>query len=317
MINKFNQWLYAWQVKRHEKRVLKNIIRDKKNSDNITRDRTYLEMQSLWNDLDLLKGIDFPARKEARDSWCTIPYKINKQRLFLNACAISCILIMSVLIWRADPWPEHENTYENLTNKRNHLVLSDGSEIYMNVATRLQVKFYRTRREILLNSGEAFFKVHHDPEKPFIVITENSKARAVGTAFNVYKKTDEVEIAVAEGIVEVIISDEQEKVLLHKGESLLHNNLRLVSLDNVYPDTVAMWREGKIFFDETSLNEVIYKLKRYGFDVPVSLDNEVATLKLSGSYRINQPRNLLLTLSQVLPVTILEQNNHILITSRD
>ena len=315
MISKINQWLKTWQEDHHERRMMRSVIRGEKNNEKVIQDSVYLEMESLWNDLDLLKDVDFPARKKARNSWFTMAHKINRQRLVFNACAISCILIMSVLIWHTDPWPTQENIYENMTNNLTHLSLPDGSEIDMNIATRLQVKFYRTRREIILNSGEAYFKVKHDPEKPFIVITENSSVRAVGTAFNVFKGTDEVEVAVAEGIVEVTISENQERVLLHQGELLLHNNANLLSHAKLHFDDIAMWRQGKILFHETPLLEVVSKLKRYGFDIPVSIDDDVATLKVSGSYRVNKPIELLQTLSEVFPITILEDKEHIFITA--
>ena len=80
------------------------------------------------------------------------------------------------------------------------------------------------RREVSL-TGQAFFKVHHDPEHPFIVKTKGMDVKALGTAFEVFcvDSLSYAEMILAEGAVEVSTKNEQgkEDVLLVKPDEKL------------------------------------------------------------------------------------------------
>ena len=53
--------------------------------------------------------------------------------------------------------------------ERRDIVLSDGTQVALNAASSLSVVMKRDRRELTLASGEAAFKVVHDPARPFVV----------------------------------------------------------------------------------------------------------------------------------------------------
>ena len=49
----------------------------------------------------------------------------------------------------------------------------------------------------------ALFVVEHDTARPFIVSAGTAKIRAVGTQFNVYRRSTGTDVAVVEGVVQV------------------------------------------------------------------------------------------------------------------
>src|SRR5690606_37683650 len=51
-------------------------------------------------------------------------------------------------------------------------------------------------------TGEAYFDVSEDPDRPFIIQIENSQVKVLGTSFNL-KNGDDFELALVEGKVEV------------------------------------------------------------------------------------------------------------------
>jgi len=58
-------------------------------------------------------------------------------------------------------------------------------------------------RDLQLLSGEAWFDVAPDAQRPFRVQAGAATVRALGTQFNVYRKAGIIEVAVIEGKVEV------------------------------------------------------------------------------------------------------------------
>ncbi len=66
------------------------------------------------------------------------------------------------------------------------LILSDGTKVRLNSETELSypVNFSGIERKVVLK-GEAYFEVHPDPHKPFIVETEDISTTVLGTSFNI------------------------------------------------------------------------------------------------------------------------------------
>jgi transmembrane sensor len=83
--------------------------------------------------------------------------------------------------------------------------LEDGSVIELNRGAELRVNFSAGERHIELSRGEAHFKVAKDPKRPFTVRAGTVTVRAVGTAFNVQRRTASVDVVVTEGTVDVRI----------------------------------------------------------------------------------------------------------------
>lgn len=75
--------------------------------------------------------------------------------------------------------------YSNLSGK-SKVLLPDGSEVWMHTETSLQYESQMNKDERIVNvTGEAYFDVAHDADKPFIVQTEGMRIVVHGTKFNV------------------------------------------------------------------------------------------------------------------------------------
>ncbi len=84
--------------------------------------------------------------------------------------------------------------------------LSDGSVVHLNYGSKIKYpqKFIGDTREILL-SGEGYFEVAHNPQKPFVVKTSGVNVKALGTVFNVmaYPGEEKVNTTLVKGKVVV------------------------------------------------------------------------------------------------------------------
>jgi transmembrane sensor len=88
--------------------------------------------------------------------------------------------------------------------ERREVALADGSVVQVDPETRLRIKYEEHVRRVFLDHGRALFHVAKNTERPFLVESNNTTVRAVGTAFAVEQQDDEsVLVTVAEGKVAV------------------------------------------------------------------------------------------------------------------
>ena len=81
--------------------------------------------------------------------------------------------------------------------------LKDGSSVELDSGACIVPEFSRTRRVIILESGEAIFQAARDPLRPFVVETGPIAVRALGTEFDVYRKELTTRVSVIDGSVQV------------------------------------------------------------------------------------------------------------------
>ena len=91
--------------------------------------------------------------------------------------------------------------YVTAVGQQKNITLADDSRLQLNTNSQIQVDYSEGYRNIRLLQGEVHFEVAKDPDKPFSVYAGSGRVQAVGTAFNVYLKDDNVDVYVTEGRV--------------------------------------------------------------------------------------------------------------------
>ena len=165
-----------------------------------------------------------------------------------------------------------------------------------------------------LLSGEAFFDVVHNAEKPFVIHTSKMDIRVLGTAFNVrcYPDEKKMETSLIRGSIEVTLKDRpKEKIYLKPNEKLtltadvvtttVLNNLRKVKHEvEVTEPLVAIshltyqpadssvvetsWVENKLVFRSETFEEVALKMEKW-YGVSINIQNEnLKQEHLTGSF---------------------------------
>jgi len=169
------------------------------------------------------------------------------------------------------------------------ILLSDGSEIWLNSATTLEFPFSFTgaTREITLN-GEAFLDIKKNPSKPFIVHTTKGDIKVLGTAFNINSyDSGTIKIALVEGSVN--FSNQLEKKTIKPGSELIYAEGKGIDIRHFDQDDVLAWRKGLFVFNEASLPEIVAVMPRW-FGIEVQLDNPKLTReKFTGVMSRNEP----------------------------
>ncbi|MGD0036535.1 MAG: FecR domain-containing protein [Bacteroidota bacterium] len=163
----------------------------------------------------------------------------------------------------------YQSTYqEYYTQKgeRSTLLLSDGTSIHLNSATKVRfpVMFAKEKREVFLD-GEGFFEVAHNESSPFIVHTANANIRVLGTIFNVtsYSEDNKTQVVVSEGQVAFTGTHQKDVVMLNRNQmSCVIKDGHPTTAEAIRTDKYLAWLKNQMVFDNATLAEVIEQLSR-------------------------------------------------------
>ena len=207
--------------------------------------------------------------------------------------------------------------------QRVHIRLADGTTVWLNAATTLTYspEMRGKKREVFLD-GQAFFDVHKDEDRPFIVHTFALDIQVHGTQFDVcaYSKRGVFEAALMSGSISAYPgSDPSRHVMLKPNQRIyLHNGIyKTTRIDD--PDFYR-WKEGIYCFRDKPLSALLEDLERYydcvfTYEPTPALENETITGKLRISDGIDQALSVL---QHSLHFSYLKEkdSNHIYITAK-
>ncbi|QBF26136.1 FecR family protein [Pseudomonas tructae] len=268
----------------------------------------YQAMMDIWQTADHLPRTFpdnvVPLWQPRRSHW----------QQFATAAAIA-LLTLPAGAWIGWEQGWLPNSYQSLeTGERvNRVVLSDGSTVELNLNTELRYTNYKDERRVTLIKGEAFFKVSHDSQHPFVVHAANGWTRVTGTQFNVWKYDDQVKVTLVEGSVLVSsdgnASDSSYRLGPGMQASYKAGDYEPHLSQTYSQDNSLAWRNGKLILDNQSLAQALPMINRY-LEKPLLLaDSSTGSIRISGIYNTSEIKRLVSTLPKVLPV-YLTQNKH-------
>ncbi|MBD2702963.1 FecR domain-containing protein [Spirosoma sp. BT702] len=234
---------------------------------------------------------------------------------WLLAASILLLLGISTFLFRNELLYQ---TYQTAYGETRSIRLSDGSSVLINANSRLEVPrwgFGRQTREVTL-AGEATFSVTHLPDaQRFIVKTANNfNVVVLGTEFSVFARKRGARVALNKGKVQLQYREGlmAKQVIMKPGDLFtldLHNHLAIKTISQ-HKKQIS-WQEKRFVFDETTLQEVAYMLEdNYGLQVSIK-NRELAERVLMGSFRADNVDQLLQSISELLDITVVRQENKV------
>jgi transmembrane sensor len=181
---------------------------------------------------------------------------------------------------------------------------------------------------VVLERGEALFKVAHDATRPFDVQAAGTTVRAVGTEFSVRlrepnEKTQgqkDVEVLVKEGRVAIDPPKQQlERAaalppsvsMLSAGETVTISASR-VSVQKVADtdvDKKLSWTEGRLWFERQRLADVVAEFNRYNRRQMVIADPAIADLRIGGGFEATDPESFVAALERTFGIRAFPEAN--------
>ncbi|HVI45641.1 MAG TPA: FecR domain-containing protein [Chitinophaga sp.] len=159
------------------------------------------------------------------------------------------------------------------------LILADGTEVWVNVASSLTytTSFSGPERMVEM-TGEAYFNVAHNSRQPFIVKGKNAIIKVYGTVFNVNAYEDEQETIATlfSGSISITQPGSGASGMMKPGQQATvgeMGDLHVTDLTNM--DEPISWVKGRFFFENSKLQAILRQLSRW-YDVEIVYEGEVA-----------------------------------------
>lgn len=149
--------------------------------------------------------------------------------------------------------------------------LPDGTKVWLNAGSTLSYpeNFWPERRLVQL-TGQGYFEVTKNPDKPFIVeVDPTYSVEVLGTTFNIsaYKDDEIIETTLVEGSVKLNISagsgKEVSQILKPNEKAEFFRTTNKLNIESVNADYDTAWRNGEMIFRNNSMGQVLRMLSRH------------------------------------------------------
>jgi transmembrane sensor len=197
-------------------------------------------MASSWGEMDLLSQVMLPQEMKKQSTVLTqlfvpiiallslLTYIKNQSKplirpIFLAPALLFIMTFFTVVNLQDETDPTNKILITKVGERINH-TLPDGSILWLNSSSTVQINYTEKYRRINLLEGEAHFQVAKNADRPFEVYADDRLVRAIGTAFTVHKLEGKIEVLVSEGTVElaifektlVVIPDDYDPIAIKK-----------------------------------------------------------------------------------------------------
>lgn len=167
-----------------------------------------------------------------------------------------------------------QNTLDVPPGESYKLTLSDGTEVWLNAATRLRFPFHfgNATREVFV-AGEAYFNVAKDAQRPFVVRTALNSVQVLGTAFNINTyQAGTVKTSLVSGSV-IAQGKGNEKQSLQPGMQAEYGTGKGFTTSRFDEEEVSSWRNGVYYYHRMPLVSLIQEATRfYGMRFVIDAD---------------------------------------------
>lgn len=265
--------------------------------------RAYLEIAGTWADLPAAQAgapIDTAAlMAAARDCAKVVSLApLDRSRSLVRSAkrprlaAAAGVLLACGAAFLA--WSQRNVSYETGIGEQRFVTLADGSTVVLNARSRMAVRFDEGGRHIELLAGQALFDVAADSRRPFVVTSGETRVRAVGTQFDVYKKRTGTVVTVVEGRVAISSpAIEQKNPLISAGEQVTVTPDAIRAPAAVDIAAATAWTQRRLVFNATRLADVAEEFNRYNPRPLIVEDEALGQIHISGIYSSTDPASLL------------------------
>ncbi len=184
-----------------------------------------------------------------------------------------------------DDQKNQNNTIETPRGGRYQMRLPDGTNVWLNSASRLTFPSSfscLSKRKVEL-SGEAYFEVAKDSSRPFVVKTILQEVEVLGTHFNISSYEDEssVKTTLIEGSVKIVAKNGSDKILKPGQQSVLTADN--ITVENISQGQQALaWKNDQFVFESNDIQYVMRMISRW-YNVEVEYVGTIPENRFGGA----------------------------------
>lgn len=210
------------------------------------------------------------------------------------------------------------------------LELEDGSVLYLEPGSSVDLRFTGTERALQLLTGGAMFQVAHDTQRPFRVHAGNAIVQAVGTQFSVSRLREDAVVSVVEGIVQVSRETSLLEKLIRQPDAagavlrlgagqetrVAHDGL-IAAARVATADPVKNWKERRLTFLNEPLSAIADEFNRYNRTPKIRIvDAAAGELRFAAAFDAGDMDSLVLVLEGNPKLHVERGETEIVIRSR-
>lgn len=232
----------------------------------------------------------------------------SNRRIVLKSLLGIGVLGAGYMVAREQPlWQTLAADYHAATGEQRRIVLADGTQVLLNTATAIDVRFDAGLRQVILLSGEIMITTAADSAgRPFEVSTGNGRIRPVGTRFtvahNIPGRTPVSAVAVMQGAVDVTAADGGPAVRVQAGQQTRFTASGVLS-PYALDSTLTAWTDGMLVVERMRLADFLAELGRYRKGI-LRCDPAIAELLVSGAFAVRDSDAVLGLLTETLPLQV-------------
>jgi len=232
----------------------------------------------------------------------------SRRKLLQGALACTGVALgASLLVSQRTALGELTADVSTGTAERRTVSLPDGSELFLNAKSAVDLDFSGPHRIVRLLDGELRVKVAVNPVTPFQLVTPQALIHVLGSDLTVREREGQGLVVALKGALQ-IARQGLETLQLQTGHEVSYDRygfspVRVMSLG------AAAWVDGLLEVRDVPLAQIIEALRPYRGGV-LRIDPAVAELRVSGMFRLDKTEQVLDTLARTLPIQVLRRSDY-------
>lgn len=271
---------------------------------NPEHERAWARLQRFARQFDAL------PRDVTRSALATAPRHATGRRRALQLLGlIAAGGGTALLTHETDLWQRAASDYRTAVGETRAIVLADGTQVVLDTASAIDVRYGANERRIVLRAGAILVTSAQETApvyRPLLVATPQGTATALGTRFSVRLDDGESRVAVFQGTVALQplqpMRDGAPSLHLQAGQQAGYTRLEVQDVTNV-ENSAAAWADGSLVAERMRLDELLAELGRYRQGV-LRCDESIAGLRVTGVYSLRDTDRSLANLAASLPVQL-------------
>lgn len=266
--------------------------------DPASRDEKERELEAYWNGLDAEERPGRERKLERLHEAIRRDERFRIRRVWRNVAAVAAVLLFvagtNYIVMKDYLRTKVQTNIVTSAHDKGEYILPDGTQIWLNAGSVL--RYYgdlKGRRRVVELSGEGFFKVRHDEDRPFILQMNDMNIEVLGTEFDVinYEEFATTEAILCSGSIRAYGGRLPTPVTLKPGDRLVFDRKSgRASRSVVSTQNYSQWMGGSLSFDDTPLGDILTNLERW-YAVEIDAPDEWAQ-RVRMSFKLDRNENI-------------------------
>ena len=180
--------------------------------------------------------------------------------------------------------------------------LSDGSQLWINAESAVNLAYGIRQRQIHLLCGEVYVASSQkkDP-RPLQVVSQGIRFRALGTRFSVTSQPSGLQLNVFDGRVQVTLSNGQSRIVNTRRGLVIQPSGDMT--EQPVDINRELWRDGLLVAENMPLQQLLEQLQPH-VRGHLGVSDAAASIKVVGTFPLQQPEQVIRMLSLSLPIRL-------------